>query len=273
MDPHGAVAIITGASSGIGAAAARAFANAGADVVLAARSAAALEALAANLPGRPLVVPTDVRHAAEARHLIEQVIAERGQIDLLINNAGVGVAAPVASLPATALHEALEVNLFGPLATIQAALPHMRQRRQGHIINVSSVVGVHTLPYIGGYAATKAALDRLTEALRIELRGSGIAVTLLRPGTTRTPFQSRRLGSGGQVQRRTTPAGVPPAAVARALLRAARRAPRVAYVSFTDRIPLMLASLAPALAERALAWAFRWQSEDMNSNDEVSTQE
>lgn len=264
MDPRGAVVIITGASSGIGAAAARMFADAGADVVLAARSAAALDELAATLPGRPLAVPTDVRSEESARHLVERAIAERGQIDLLINNAGIGVASPVTTLAADELREVLDVNLFGPLATIQAVLPHMRQRGKGHIINVSSVVGVHTLPYIGGYAASKAALDRLTEALRIELRGSGVAVTLLRPGTTRTAFQSRRLGSSGKVQRRSTPAGVAPEAVARALLRAARHAPRVAYVSLTDRIQLMLASLAPALSDRALAWAFRWQHEEVS---------
>lgn len=260
MDPAGKVVVITGASSGIGAAAARAFAAAGADVVLAARSADRLERLAAALPGRPLVAPTDVSAADQARALVERTIAERGRIDILVNNAGVGLAGPVAALDPADLERTLAVGLFGPLALIQAAVPPMRRQGRGQIINVSSVVGRQALPYLGGYAATKAALDRLTEALRMELRGSGVAVTLLRPGTTRTGFAERRLGRGRE-RRRVSPAGVAPEAVANALVRAARREPRVAYVTLGDRLRLWVAAIAPALTEYALARAFAWEEQ------------
>lgn len=258
MDPRGKVVIITGASSGIGAAAARAFAAAGADVALAARSVAALERLAAELPGKPLVVPTDVSVATEAHALIARVVAERGRIDILINNAGIGLAGPVATLAPADLEQALAINLLGPLYTIQAAVPHMRQRGRGQIINVSSVVGRQALPYLGGYAAAKAALDRLTEALRMELYGSGIKVTLFRPGTTRTGFRARRLGHGHE-RRRIAPRGVTPEAVALALLRAARREPRVAYVAFSDRLMVWLAALIPDVVERVLVRTFTWE--------------
>lgn len=258
MDPKGKIVIITGASSGIGAATARVFAVAGADVVLAARSQAALEQLATELPGRPLVVPTDVSRAEQARALVTQTLAERGRVDILINNAGVGLAGPIAAIAPSDLEQTLAVGLFGPLATIQAAVPAMRQQQRGQIINVSSVLGLRALPYLGGYAATKAALDRLTEALRMELRGTGIAVTLVRPGTTRTGFSERRLGQGRE-RRRMAPAGVPPEVVAQVLLRAARREPRVAFVTLGDRLRLAFAALLPGLAERALATAFSWE--------------
>ncbi|MCU0491943.1 MAG: SDR family NAD(P)-dependent oxidoreductase [Chloroflexaceae bacterium] len=258
MDPHGRVVIITGASSGIGAAAARAFAEAGANVVLAARSAEKLQTLAAGLPGRPLVLPTDVSDEGQARSLVERTLAERGRVDILVNNAGVGLAGPIAALNPRDLEQALAVDLLGPLYTTQAAVPAMRRQGRGQIINVSSVVGLQALPYLGGYAAAKAALDRLTEALRMELRGSGIAVTLLRPGTTSTGFSTRRLGSGKE-RRRVSPRGVPPEVVALALLRAARREPRLAYVSLADRLRVALAILFPGLTQWALSRAFSWE--------------
>jgi short-subunit dehydrogenase len=259
MELCGATVIITGASSGIGAAAARAFAAAGATVVLAARSVDALERLAAALPGNPLVVPTDVSVAAEAHHLVEETLAQRGPVDILVNNAGIGVIAPVELLAPADLERVLAVNLLGALHPIQAVVPSMRQRGQGHIINVSSVVGRYALPYAGGYAASKAALDRLTEALRIELRGSGIIVTLVCPGTTRTDFATRRMGQGRE-RRRMVPGGVAPEKVAAVLVRAAQRRPRVAYVTLRDRLQLGLSALAPSLVDRLLSWTFKWES-------------
>ncbi len=257
MDPQNKVVIITGASSGIGAAAARVFAQAGADVVLAARSADRLEQLAAQLPGRPLALPADLGDVAQAHALIEQAIAAHGRLDILINNAGIGLAGPVASISPADLDRIIQVDVSGPLHTIQAAIPHMKHQERGQIINVSSVLGIQALPYLGGYAAAKAALDRLTEALRIELHGSGIAVTLFRPGTTRTDFATHRLGSGSE-HRRIAPRGVSPDRVARALLRAARREPRVAYVTLADRLQIMLSRLAPWLVEPMLARTFSW---------------
>lgn len=258
MNPRDRVVILTGASAGIGAATARAFAAAGARLVLAARSRGPLEQLAATLPGRTLVVPTDVADAAQCHALVAQALAAHGRVDLLINNAGVGLAGPVAALAEADLERAIAVDLLGPLRLIQAALPAMRAQGRGQIINVSTVLAAQPLPFLGGYAAAKAALERLSEALRMELRGSGVAVSVVRPGTTRTAFGANRLGAGSE-RRRVAPRGVPPEAVAATILRAAHREPRLAYVTPADRLALWAAALLPGLAERALSRAISWE--------------
>lgn len=258
MDPRDRVVIITGASAGIGAATARAFASAGARLVLAARSPEPLQRLAADLPGEPVVVPTDVSDPAQCRALVERALAAYGRIDILINNAGVGLAGPVAELAPADLEKALAVDLLGPLRLIQAVLPTMRAQGSGQIINVSTVLAAQPLPYLGGYAAAKAALERLSEALRMELAGSGVAVTVVRPGTTQTAFRDNRLGAGRD-RRKIAPKGVPPELVAQAILRAARREPRLAYVRAADRLALWAAALLPALVERALGRAISWE--------------
>jgi short-subunit dehydrogenase len=259
VDPAGKVVLITGASSGIGLATARVFAAAGALVVMSARGQARLDEAARSVP-RALALPADVADEAQARALVERTVQERGGIDILISNAGVGLAAPVAELGAEDLRAALAVNLLGPLALTQAALPHMRHRGRGQLIFVSSVVGLRALPYLGGYAAAKAALDRLTESLRVELRGTGVAVTLVRPGTTDTGFSERRLGSGRE-RRAVSRRGAPPERVADAILRGARREPRVAYTSWQDRLTVLAGLLFPRLTDRTLAQTFSWDNE------------
>jgi short-subunit dehydrogenase len=258
MDLHNKTVIVTGASSGIGAAAARCFAHAGARVVLAARDEAKLHAVAAGLPNNPLVVPTDIADHEAVHALVERTLHACGGVDILVNNAGVGLAAPVAEMRRADLEQAMAVNVYGPLALTQAVLPHMRARRSGQIIFVSSVVGMRALPYLSGYAATKAALDRLVESLRVELRGSGIAVTLVRPGTTRTGFSARRIG-GGHEKRRFKGGGVPPERVAEVILAAAQKQPRVAYVKWSDRVQVLFSLVAPRLTDRLLGWMIRWE--------------
>lgn len=253
------VVIITGASSGIGAATARAFSAAGARVVLAARDEARLREVASGMAGETQVVPTDMSQRAAAEALVQRTVAAWGRIDLVVNNAGVGLAAPIAILAEADLAAAMQVNVYGPLALTQAALPFLR-RTGGQIMFVSSVVGLRALPYLGGYAATKAALDRLVESLRMELHGSGVAVTLVRPGTTSTGFSSRRLGNGRE-RRRFKSKGVPPEQVAQRMVHAAERRPRVAYVKFGDRLNTVFSMLAPRLTDRLLGWSFEWNEE------------
>jgi NAD(P)-dependent dehydrogenase (short-subunit alcohol dehydrogenase family) len=257
MEPRGKTVIVTGASSGIGAATARRFAEAGARVVLAARSRPALEELAASLPGESLVVPTDVADPADVRALVAAAVRRFGGLDILIANAGIGLSSPIEHIRRADIERLLAVDLLGPLYGAQAALPAMRARGRGQLIFVSSVVGVRALPYIGGYAAAKGALDRLAEALRVELLGSGIAVTVVRPGTTRTAFKQNRLGHSGE-QRRLRLGGVPPERVAEVILRAARREPRDAFVTLGDRLALLASALAPRLVDRVLARTFKW---------------
>jgi short-subunit dehydrogenase len=259
MNPAGQVVLLTGASAGIGAATAYAFAQAGAQLVLVARDRDRLEAIRQALPaGRHTIIPADLGSPSAVASLAEQVLATCGPPALIIHNAGVGLAAPIATMPAADLQQALAVNLFGPLQLTQALLPAMRTRGHGQIIFVSSTVGLRALPYLGGYAASKAALDRITEALRVELHGSGIVVTLIRPGTTKTGFSGRRLGQGYEIRRRNTP-GVPPEQVAQAILRAAIREPRIAYVRLLDRLIVWFGLLAPGLTDRLLGRSFGWQ--------------
>lgn len=257
MDPRDRVVIITGASSGIGAATARCFAAAGARLVLAARSADTLAQIAAELP-QALSVPTDVSDPVACAQLVERAVATYGRVDILINNAGIGLTGPVSTLARHDLERVLAVDLLGPIWLMQVVVPVMRAAGRGQIINVSSVLAVQPLPYLGGYAAAKAALEQISNALRIELHGSGIAVTVVRPGTTRTDFNQRRLGRGRE-RRRIAPPGVAPEVVARAILRAARTEPRLAYVSWMDRLALMASRLAPGVVEAVLARAFRWE--------------
>jgi short-subunit dehydrogenase len=257
MHPADKTVIITGASSGIGAATAQAFAAAGANVVLAARDQARLAQVAGTMKGRSLIVPTDVGDRQAIERLVAETVATFGGVDIVVNNAGVGLAAPVVDLQVGDFEQALAVDLFGPLLLTQAALPHMR-RDGGQLIFVSSVVGLRALPYLGGYAAAKAALDRLTEALRVELRDSGIAVTLVRPGSTRTSFAQNRLGSGRE-RRRVSARAATPEQVARTILKAAVHEPRVAYVSLADRLTLAFSLIAPKLADWMLARTFEWR--------------
>ena len=179
------VAVVTGASSGIGREVARRLHGAGAKVVLAARDAGKLETLRAEL-GQALVVPTDVADFAQCRALIEKTVAHFGSIDILVNNAGLGCNGIVADVDLTDLEYVFKVNVFGVVALIQAAVPHMRRQQSGHIVNISSILGKRAVPQTAGYAATKFALHALSDGLRVEEAPYGIRVTVVCPGSTDT---------------------------------------------------------------------------------------
>ncbi|MEJ7820552.1 MAG: SDR family NAD(P)-dependent oxidoreductase, partial [Rubrobacteraceae bacterium] len=149
---EGKVAMVTGASSGIGEATARALAARGASIVLAARDTGKLDRLAREIlasGGRALVVKTDVADRESVEALVARTVAEFGALDVLVNNAGLGLSGRVAEVRAEDLRYVFEVNVIGPLNCVQAALPHMT--RGGRIINVSSVVGKRAIPKVGGY--------------------------------------------------------------------------------------------------------------------------
>ena len=194
------IAIVTGASSGIGEATALALASRGASVVIAARNEEKLRALEVEIlasGGHALGIQTDVSDRASVDALIDQTVSEFGMLDILVNNAGVGLSGRVAELRTEDLRDVFEVNVVGALNCIQAALPHLGP--EGRIINVSSVVGKRAIPKVGGYCASKFALNALSEALRLEVES----------GDNRNQRISRhdRNGFPGQLptyQRRTT---------------------------------------------------------------------
>ena len=190
MEVQDKVVIITGASMGIGAATARVFAEAGAKLVLAARSADKLAVVAHSLPSQAetLIVPTDVTDPAQVRALIDQAYERFGQIDILINNAGRAVAGWIATVDPDHYRQIIELNMLGPLHGIQAVVPKMKEQGGGVIINISSNVSKMAIPGIGTYASTKYALNGLSLTARNELAADNIRVVLFHPGMTATDF-------------------------------------------------------------------------------------
>ncbi len=186
------VVVVTGASAGIGAATARRFARGGYRVALAARRRQRLMDLAEDLRAHgaeALVVPTDVRDPAQVEALARQVLTAWGQVDVLVNNAGLGRLAPLDELhPLDDIALQIEVNLSGAIWVSRAFLPAMKARGRGVIIQVASVAGWIGLPYYSVYAATKFGLRGFTEALRREVRPYGIRVVGLYPGPVITEF-------------------------------------------------------------------------------------
>ncbi|MGD0448099.1 MAG: SDR family oxidoreductase [Candidatus Dormibacteria bacterium] len=187
MKIDGSVAIVTGASSGIGAATARLLSERGARVVLAARRADRLEALAAELPGA-MAVPTDVTDSAQLAHLMGRCLDVHGRVDVLVNNAGQGLHVPLLELRADDLRAVFELNVIAPLIAMQAVIPSMRAQGGGAIVNVSSATSLRLFPGLGGYSATKAALNLLSQIGRIEFADSLVAVSVVYPGVTATEF-------------------------------------------------------------------------------------
>lgn len=259
MELFGRVVIVTGASSGIGAETARAFVGAGARVVLAARSAERLDVLAGALGAEhALVVPTDVTDGAQVGVLVERTLAHFGRIDVLVNNAGVGLSGAVATLNVEYFQRIMAVNVLGPLAMIQAVVPHMRRPDGGVIINISSMVTKLTIPTIGGYRASKYALNALSENARVELAREHIRVVSVYPNVTDTAFFEHTLGasegsrfSTARMRRHT------PAFVAQRIVAGARSEPREVFMSRADRVFALMGVLFPQMIERMISGRMR----------------
>ena len=188
MRLKGSVVVITGSSSGIGEAAAVAFARRGARLELGARRLEKLNAVAQKCrdAGAPVVNVRllDVGQRASARAFIAAAIHDHERLDILVNNAGVGWMGRVQQMPEEKIDELIATNLKGVVNTIQAALPWMLERRRGVIINVASVAGFRPSPYSAVYAATKHAVVGFSHALRGELSGTGVKVCVVYPGVT-----------------------------------------------------------------------------------------
>jgi NADP-dependent 3-hydroxy acid dehydrogenase YdfG len=183
------VVVITGASSGLGQAAARHLAAQGASVVLGARRADRIEALAAELSAaghKATAVVTDVTDREQVRNLVDVAVREFGRIDVMLNNAGLMPLAPLERLKVDEWDRMIDVNIKGVLYGIAAALPHMTERRSGHIINVSSVYGHVVDPGATVYCATKFAVRALSEGLRREVKPYDIRTTVISPGAVST---------------------------------------------------------------------------------------
>ncbi len=185
----GRTALVTGASRGIGAAVARRLASAGARLVLLARSADTLEALAAEIGGGAVTVPCDIRGGnatAMARTALETIGVEAP--DVLVNNAGVFFVTPAHETSVDAFRDLLESNLTAPFAFVQAFLPAMQRRGAGHVVTIGSIADRVAFAGNAAYAASKFGLRALHEVLRAELKGSGVRASLVSPGPVDTPL-------------------------------------------------------------------------------------
>ena len=187
MEFQGKIAVITGASSGIGRATAIEMARRGAHVVLGARRLDLLEKTAAEcraLGARAEAVSTDVRDRDACRRLVERA----GRVDILVNNAGFAIYDETADADPAEWHDMMDTNFFGAVYCTQAVLPQMLERGAGSIVNVASITGLMGYARMGGYCATKFAMVGWSEALRDEVIGRGVRVALVCPATTDTEF-------------------------------------------------------------------------------------
>jgi short-subunit dehydrogenase len=194
MDLRNAVVLITGASSGIGAATARRCAAAGATVILVARSSDGIGQIQQQIAargGRAIALPADVSTDESVHQLASEVSAQAGQVDVLINCAGFGVFDSFAHASFADLDAMMQTNLYGTVRCIKAFLPQMRARQRGQIINLASVAGLLATPNLSFYSATKFALVGMSRALQLELSGSGVHCALVCPHIVRTPFFAR----------------------------------------------------------------------------------
>ena len=195
----GKVALVTGGSRGIGLAIARALLERGAKVAITATSDTTLQAGTAALEAVPeaaavLPIRADVRRHDQVEQAIDTAVRHFGGLDVLVNNAGVGVFHSVADMSVEEWHRVIETNVNGVFYACHAALPHLRARGGGWIISVSSLAGVNSFPEAAAYCASKAALNAFSESLMQEVRHDGIRVSYVMPGSVRTDF----MGTPGQ---------------------------------------------------------------------------
>lgn len=251
MDLRNRVVILTGASQGIGKAAAYEFAKAGCQLVLVARTGQLLDNLVADIgPGQAISVQADVSNLADHDIIVRQALDAFQRIDILVNNAGVGIYASHDDLKWSDLQSVMAINFTGAAHLIQGCIPTMRAQGGGLIINVSSLAGRRGTPNAGAYSASKAALEYLTESWRVELAHAHVRFSTLYPGPVETGFKRNALGS---IQQKSSPVRrVAADQVARKLVEVARQEPRDAYVRNRDRMLILLNRLFPSLVDRML---------------------
>lgn len=239
MSLHGLVALISGATGGIGSATARAFAEGGVHVVLTDLDQQRLDALALDLESRgvrALPLAADITNRAQIDALVARAMAEFGRIDVLVNIAGIGSSPSIFDSTDDELERVVSVNLLGSARLIHAVLPFMQAKRSGRIINVGSIAG--DVGVMGMYTASKFGVRGLTDTVRREVRPYNIGVTLVQPGFVRTAMNA---AMGDRLPG--------PEVVAQAILRAVARPRRVRIVPASYRLPVYIAKLFPGLTD------------------------
>jgi short-subunit dehydrogenase len=253
------VVVITGASAGIGAALAEELSSRGAKLVLSARRLDRLEELNARLGGGHLCVKADVSRREECEALVGRAVEHFGRLDTLVCNAGYGILRKVHETTPQQAEDLFRTNVFGTLDCIRAAVPHLLKQEprlwRGQVVIVSSAVARRAIPLFGVYSATKAAQLSLAEAMRVELRPLGVAVTSVHPIGTDTEFgeAANARAGGGRVAR--IPGEVRQSArqVARKIVRAIEKPVPEVWPFGPSRWALIAAAVAPRFVDRMLA--------------------
>lgn len=243
-------ALVTGASSGIGASFARLLAERGVEVVLVARDAARLESLARTLPTTAEVVTADLIRPEDRGRVVARLQAETAPVDLLVNNAGIGTYGALASQEPADLRAMIELNVVAPTLLLRAVLPRLLAQGNGGVITVGSIAGSQPGPYGAAYGGTKSYLRDLTRAVQAEVAGQGVHVMELAPGVTATEFHGR-----AGVDRDLLPgaAVMSPDAVVEAALQAYARGDETCVPGVANRAAVLGARLAPVRLSRAVA--------------------
>jgi short-subunit dehydrogenase len=241
VDIAGRAALVTGASSGIGRATAAELARRGARVLVHGRDPARTADVARVVGGTPLLA--DLADPGAADDLAARAVEVHGRVDVLVAGAGVGLSAPFTSMDSSDIDRLIAVDLVAPIRLARALLPAMVERGSGHLVLVGSVAGRTGVAGEAVYAAAKAGLDMFAESVRLELRGTGVGVTVLLPGVVDTPFHAP--GAGATVRRVPRPVGAEP--VARAIVRAIRDDRAEVWVPGWLRAAPMVRGVAPGV--------------------------
>ncbi len=258
------VVLITGCSTGIGRDLVQHLAQVGYQVVATARKRETLAALPAALK-----LPLDVTRPQSIQEAVAHTLQQLGRIDVLVNNAGYGSYGAVEEIPEGEARQIFEVNMFGLLGMVRAVAPAMRQQGAGRILNLSALVGRLSFPVNGAYAASKFAVEALSDALRLEMAPLGIQVILIEPGPTRTPYSMRSPSpeilsnpaspyrtlyeNFRQLGARMHAHGADPRVVSRVIQRAIEaRRPKARYPAAIDFSGQLAMALGPAVWDRVL---------------------
>ncbi|MGI9104022.1 MAG: SDR family NAD(P)-dependent oxidoreductase [Terriglobales bacterium] len=254
------VAVITGASMGIGEALARLFVQEGASVVLTSRDAARVEAARAriNRPEKTLALACDVRNREELDRVLSLTLHNFGRVDIWVNNAGHGMTDSVEAMDMAACRSLFDTNFFGAIDGMQVATPAMKRQGGGAIINISSVAGHIPLPYSAPYCASKFALNAIGKAARLELQGTGVNVLTVCPGYIATDFHKNKIaGRNGHRLEPATARGASADVVARDTLRAYLRGKHEVFTPWYYVFVAKLYGLFPGLIDWGISRRLR----------------
>ena len=260
MNLAGAVVAITGASAGIGRECALLFAARGARVAIGARRIERLEEVSRIIQergGQAMAFALDVAEDGQVESFIAAAVERWGRLDVMVNNAGYGIRGPVAAMAVEDHDRLMRVNYLGTVRGCRAAVPLMLAQRRGVIINVSSIVGHRALPTGGAYAASKAAQISLTEALRVELRGSGVHACSVHPVGTETEFGAVQARASGDAESKPLGPQQTARSVAEAIVRCAERPRPEVFPYRPSRAIVWLNAVAPGIVDWLSARAAR----------------